>query len=40
MWEHPPVAQGNTQFTVPDSFSPSQPIDIGEVQLTPPPNSQ
>ena len=38
-WEHPPVGQGQTQVTVPDSFNPSSPIDIGEVELTatPPP---
>ncbi len=34
-WEHPPVAQGSMAVTVPDSFSPSQPIDIGEVVLKP-----
>jgi protocatechuate 3,4-dioxygenase beta subunit len=38
-WRNPPVAQGNTQFTVPDSFTPSQPVDAGEVQLNPPPQS-
>ncbi len=32
-WEHPPMAQGNTSVTVPDSFSPTTPIDIGEVEL-------
>jgi len=37
-WDHPPVAQGSTSVTVPDSFSLSSPIDIGEVVLKP--NSQ
>jgi hypothetical protein len=32
-WEHPPVAQGNIQVTVPDSFSAGTPINIGEVLL-------
>jgi hypothetical protein len=32
-WEHPPLAQGNTSVTVPDSFSPTTPIDVGEVEL-------
>jgi uncharacterized GH25 family protein len=36
-WRNPPVAQGATQVTVPDSFSPSQPVDAGEVLLNPAP---
>jgi uncharacterized GH25 family protein len=36
-WMQPPVAQGMTTITVPDSFSPATPIDIGEVALVPPP---
>lgn len=36
-WEHPPVAQGVTTITVPDSFSPTSPINIGEVVLQPVP---
>src|SRR5262249_18029678 len=34
-WEHPPIGNGSLQVTVPDSFSPSSPIDIGEVVVTP-----
>jgi hypothetical protein len=34
-WEHPPLGQGNAQITVPDSFSPTMPINIGEVELKP-----
>jgi hypothetical protein len=34
-WQHPPVGQGSMQITVPDSFSPTSPIDIGEVVLNP-----
>jgi uncharacterized GH25 family protein len=34
-WQHPPTAQGSTSITVPDSFTPTQPVDIGEVQLNP-----
>jgi hypothetical protein len=36
-WEHPPVASGETQVTVPDSFNPSSPVDAGEVVLRPNP---
>jgi hypothetical protein len=32
-WEHPPLAQGSAPVIVPDSFSPSSPIDVGEVLL-------
>lgn len=35
-WEHPPVAEGNTSITVPESFDPATPIDVGEVLLKPP----
>jgi uncharacterized GH25 family protein len=35
-WMKPPIAQGSTHVTVPDSFDPASPIDIGEVVLTPP----
>ena len=34
-WEHPPIAQGSAPVTVPDSFSPSQPVDAGEIPLNP-----
>ncbi|HSY19640.1 MAG TPA: carboxypeptidase regulatory-like domain-containing protein [Candidatus Acidoferrales bacterium] len=34
-WEHQPFAQGSTTITVPDSFDPTTPIDIGEVVLQP-----
>jgi hypothetical protein len=34
-WEHPPLANGSAQVTVPDSFSPSTPINAGEVVLQP-----
>jgi len=34
-WEHPPVAQGSAQITVPDSFNPAWPVDVGEVILKP-----
>jgi hypothetical protein len=34
-WSQPPVAQGSTTVSVPDSFSPTTPIDIGEVVLVP-----
>ena len=34
-WEQPPLAQGSTPVAVPDSFSPTSPIDIGEVVLKP-----
>jgi hypothetical protein len=34
-WRNPPLAQGSTQVTVPDSFSPTQPVDAGEVLLNP-----
>jgi hypothetical protein len=34
-WEHPPVGQGSMQITVPDSFSPSSPINLGEIMLQP-----
>ena len=37
-WEHPPVGQVSMEVTVPDSFSPASPIDIGQVVLKP--NSQ
>ena len=33
-WMHQ-IANGNTQVTVPDSFSPTEPIDAGEVELKP-----
>jgi hypothetical protein len=36
-WMQPPLAQGSTTVTVPDSFSPASPIDIGEVVLVPTP---
>lgn len=36
-WEHPPLAQGSTQVTVPDSFNPTTPIDVGQITLTPSP---
>ena len=35
-WMHQ-IANGNTQVTVPDSFSPTEPIDAGEVELKPVP---
>ena len=38
-WSQPPVAQGLTTVTVPDSFSPTTPIDIGEVELVPTPST-
>ena len=34
-WNRPPLAQGSIQVTVPDSFDPTTPIDIGEVLLKP-----
>lgn len=34
-WEHPPMAQGWTHVTVPDSFNPATPIDVGEILLKP-----
>ncbi len=34
-WMQPPLARGSTTVTVPDSFSPASPIDIGEVVLVP-----
>ena len=34
-WEHPPIAEGATQITVPDSFNPAAPINVGEVLLKP-----
>jgi hypothetical protein len=37
LWAQPPIAQGSTTVTVPDTFSPTTPIDIGEVVLTPTP---
>jgi hypothetical protein len=36
-WTHPPVANGSTPVTVPDSFSPTTPVDIGEIVLVPTP---
>jgi len=36
-WAQPPLAQGSTTVTVPDTFSPTTPIDIGEVELVPTP---
>jgi len=39
-WEHPPLAQGTTQVTVPDSFNPATPIDVGQITLTPLPQQQ
>jgi hypothetical protein len=35
-YSHPPVAQGGTIVTVPDSFDPATPIDIGDIQLDAP----
>jgi uncharacterized GH25 family protein len=34
-WAQPPIAQGWTKVTVPDTFDPTTPIDIGEVVLAP-----
>jgi len=34
-WEHPPLGQGMTEVTVPDSFSPATPIDLGEIVVRP-----
>lgn len=34
-WAQPPLAQGSTTITVPDAFSPTTPIDIGDVVLVP-----
>ena len=36
-WMHPPVAQGQTIVTVPDSANPLSPINIGEIVLKPGP---
>jgi uncharacterized GH25 family protein len=36
-WEHPALAQGSGLVTVPDSFSPTMPIDLGEIPLKPNP---
>lgn len=38
-WAQPPIAQGSTTVTVPDTFSPTTPIDIGEVVLAPIPST-
>ncbi len=40
-WQHPPIASGHATVTVPDSFDPASPINIGEIVVTPvppPPN--
>ena len=34
-WGQAPLGQGSTSVTVPDSFSPNSPINIGEVVLKP-----
>ncbi|MDR3460574.1 MAG: carboxypeptidase regulatory-like domain-containing protein [Verrucomicrobiae bacterium] len=34
-WEHQPFAQGSTTITVPDSFDPASPMDVGEIVLQP-----
>jgi uncharacterized GH25 family protein len=36
-WNHPPIAQASTTVTIPDSFSPTIPIDVGEIVLVPTP---
>jgi len=38
-WAQPPIAQGSTTVTVPDTFSPTTPIDIGEVVIVPTPST-
>lgn len=37
-WSHPTIASGNTTLTVPDSFDPASPINIGEIILKPSPS--
>lgn len=39
-WSKPPIAEGHSEVTVPDSFNPAQPIDAGEVLLEPRQNQQ
>ena len=34
-WEHQPVANGSIPVTVPDSYNPASPINVGEVVLQP-----
>ncbi len=38
-WAQPPIAQGSTTVTVPDTFNPTTPIDVGEVVLAPTPTT-
>jgi hypothetical protein len=38
-WAQPPIAQGSTTITVPDTFNPTTPIDVGEVVLAPTPTT-
>ena len=38
-WGGPPIAQGSIPVTVPDTFSPTTPIDVGEVVLRPTPTT-
>jgi len=39
-FQNPPLAQGSIPVTVPDSFNPASPIDVGEITLNPVQNRQ
>jgi hypothetical protein len=34
-WQHPVIAAGHNEITVPEDFNPTEPIDVGEIVLEP-----